>query len=250
MDISSYVLLSHEQALKRRLDVAANNIANMNTTGFRRERPVFREYVARDETPAARTIAQARTTSYVLDYGAMHDTVAGGFQSTGNPLDLMIDGPGYLAVEAPGGGTAYTRAGFIKINQDGELTTAGGLRLRGEGGAPIAVPIEQLDTLSIGPDGTVTAKDGPLGRIAVTVFDDERGVSPRGDGLMAATGGRELAAAETRFKTGGVEGSNVEAIVETTSMVDILRAYQSSMKMSQDIEDMRRRAIDRLGRIS
>jgi len=252
MDISSYVLLSHEQALKRRLDVAANNIANMNTAGFRRERPVFREYVARDESPAASApsaTANARTTSYVLDYGAMHDTASGSFQATGSALDLMIDGPGYLAVAAPGGGTAYTRAGFVRISQDGELTTAGGLPILGEGGTPITVPPEQLSTLSIGTDGTVTGKDGVLGRIAVTVFDDERGVSPRGDGLMAATGGRELGAAETTLRTGGIEGSNVEPIVETTAMVDILRAYQTSMKMSQDIEDMRRRAIDRLGKL-
>lgn len=185
----------------------------------------------------------------MLDYGTMHDTVAGGFQSTSNPLDVMIDGPGYLSVEAPGGGTAYTRAGFVKVNQDGELTTPAGLRILGEGGAPITVPQDQIGQVSIGADGTVSGIDGALGRIAVTVFDDERGVSPRGDGLMTATGGRELTAAETKFRTGGIEGSNVEPIVETTSMVEILRAYQSSMKMSQDLDDMRKRAIDRLSKM-
>jgi len=66
---------------------------------------------------------------------------------------------------------------------------------------------------------------------------------------MTATGGRELTAAETKLKTGGIEASNVEPIVETTQMVEILRAYQSSMKMSQDIDDLRRRAIDRLGKL-
>ena len=92
-------------------------------------------------------------------------------------------------------------------------------------------------------------KAGPVGRIAVTVFDDERGVTPRGDGLMTATGGRELAANETKLRTGGIEGSNVEPIVETTSMVDILRAYQTSRKISQDMDDMRKRAIDRLSKL-
>ena len=246
MDISSYVLLSQEQALRRRLDVAANNMANMSTVGFKRERPVFREYVEQ-QTEAA--VKDARKTSFVLDYGAMHDTAAGSFQSTGNPMDVMIDGPGYLSVEAPGGGTAFTRAGFVKLNEAGELTTAGGQRLLGEGGRPIAVAADQLATLSIGGDGSVMGKDGPIGRLTVTVFADERMVTPRGDGLMAGTGGRALTAAETKLKTGGIEASNVEPIVETTQMVEILRAYQSSMKMSQDIDDLRRRAIDRLGKL-
>ena len=246
MDISSYVLLSQEQALRRKLDVAANNMANMSTAGFKRERPVFREFV---EQSMENAVEQAKKTSFVLDYGAMHDTAAGSFQSTGNPMDVMIDGPGYLAVEAPDGGTAYTRAGFVKINQAGELTTAGGQRLLGEGGRPIAVPADQLATLTIGNDGTVATKDGPVGRLAVTVFDDERMVSPRGDGLMTASNGRELAAADTKLRSGGVEASNVEPIVETTQMVEILRAYQSSMKMSQDMDDLRRRAIDRLGKL-
>jgi flagellar basal-body rod protein FlgF len=245
MDISSYILLGQEQALRRRLDVAANNMANMNTAGFKRERPVFREFVERQQE-AAQDIA--RTTSYVLDFGAMHDTKPGAFQATANPLDVMIDGPGYLAVEAPDGGTAYTRAGFVKTNEAGELVTAGGQRLLGEGGQPITIPPEQMDTLSIGDDGTVSGKDGPLGRIAVTVFDDERAVTPRGDGLMTGANGRELSAADTKLKTGGVEGSNVEPIVETTAMVDILRAYQTSMKISQDMDDMRKRAIDRLSK--
>ncbi len=247
MDISSYVLLSHEQALRRRMDVTANNMANMNTAGFKRERPVFREYVERTESAP---IEAARNTAFVLDMGATHDTTAGAFQSTGNPLDVMIDGPGYLSVQAPGGGTAYTRAGFVRLNQAGELTTAGGQTLLGEGGRPVVVPPDQLDTLTIGADGSVMARDGALGRLTVTVFDDERGLTPRGDGMMTGAGGRELAAADTKLKSGGIEGSNVEPIVETTQMVDILRAYQTSMKMTQDMDDLRRRAIDRLGRSS
>lgn len=246
MDISSYVLLSQEQALRRKLDVAANNMANMSTAGFKRERPVFRDYVERSEESA---VPQARDTAFVLDYGAMHDTKAGAFQSTGNPLDFMIDGQGYVAVETPDGGTAYTRAGFVRVNEAGELTNAGGQRILGEGGKPIAVPPDQLGSLAIGEDGTVATAQGPVGRIAVTVFDDERVLTPAGDNLLKGTGGRELPAAETKLKSGGIEGSNVDPIVETTSMVEILRAYQSSMKIAQDMDDMRKRAIDRLSKL-
>lgn len=245
MDISSYVLLSQEQALRRRLDVTANNLANMNTVGFKREQPVFREYVEKTDS----AVKPAKQTSFVLDYGAVHDVTAGAFQVTGNPLDVMIDGPGYLAVEAPGGGTAYTRAGFVKVLETGELATSGGQRLLGEGGKPITVSPEDAGKLSIGSDGTVTGADGPIGRLTVTVFD-EANLDPRGDGMFNGTSGRELTAAETSLKTGGVEGSNVNAITETTDMIEILRAYQTSQHISDSMSDMRKQAIDKLGRVS
>jgi len=245
MDIASYVLLSHEQALRRRMDVTANNMANMSTVGFKREAPLFHDYM---ETTDAAPIPAAKQTAFVLDYGAVHDARAGAFQATGNPLDVMIDGPGYFAVEAPGGGTAYTRAGFIKVSRSGDLVTAGGQRILGEGGRPINVPREDAATLSIAEDGTVASSNGALGRIAVTAFADEGSVDPRGDGLMSGKNGRELAAAETKLRTGGVESSNVEPIVETTDMVEILRAYQMSQRMNESMADMRKRAIDTLGR--
>ena len=244
MDVSALVLLSHEQALRRKLDVAANNMANTSTAGFKREQPVFHEYL---EPDSGTTAPISGATAYVLDYGAVHDASAGAFTVTSNPLDVMIDGPGYLAVEAPGGEVAYTRAGYLKISPVGDLVTASGQRLLGEGGRPINVPADQAASLAIGADGTVSGRQGAIGRIVVTVFD-EAGVTPRGDGLMTATNGRVLGAPETRLKTGGIEGSNVQPIAETTAMVEILRAYQTSQRMTESMNDLRSRAIDRLAR--
>jgi flagellar basal-body rod protein FlgF len=247
MDVSAYVLLSHEQALRRRLDVAANNMANTSTVGFKREQPLFHEYVEKaDQAP----VDAAKNTSFVLDYGAVHDTAQGAFQATGNPLDVMIDGPGYLSVETPDGGVAYTRAGMLKVLENGDLAVSGGQRVLGEGGQPINVPEDQRAALAITKDGTLVGAGGAIGRLSVTVFDDERGVDPRGDGLMNGQGGRALAAAETRLKIGGLEGSNVQPIVETTAMVEILRSYQSSMRLSDSLNDMRKTAISRLGKIN
>lgn len=245
MDMSSFVLLSHEQALRRRLDVTSNNMANSSTIGFKREQPLFHEYV---ETAKDAPIEDARKTSFVLDFGAVHDAGQGAFQPTGNPLDLMIEGPGYLSAEAADGTTAYTRAGYLQVLESGDLATAGGQRVLDEAGRPINIPDNQRAGLAIAQDGTVSGPDGPLGRIAVTVLDESR-VAPRGDGMMAGTGGRVLAAGETRLKPGGVEASNVQPIVETTSMVEILRAYQTSVQMANSIDDMRKRAIDSLGRV-
>lgn len=245
MDISSYVLLSHEQALRRKLDVVANNMANVSTVGFRREQPVFHEMLKRGEDAMT---PDAKDAHFVLDYGAIHDTRAGAFHSTGNPLDVMVEGPGYLTVALPDGGTAYTRAGNLKVLDDGTLATAGGEPVRGEGGQPITIPPEQLGRIRIAPDGSVVGTDGPIGRVTVTVFDNEALVDPRGDGLMEAANGRVLTAAETKLRTGGLEASNVQPIVETTDMVEILRSYQTSQRMADSLNDMRKRAIERLGR--
>lgn len=246
MDVSSFVLLSHEQALRRRMDVVANNMANTSTAGFRREQPVFREFV---EQGAENAVDAARNVSFVLDYGAVHDTRAGAFQTTGNNLDVMIDGPGYLAVEAPGGGTAYTRGGSLKVLESGDLATSAGMRVLGENGQPINIPSDQAAGLRIDEDGTVMGLAGPLGRLSVTAFDNEATVTPRGDGMMSGEGGRVLAATETRLRSGGLEGSNVEPIVETTNMVEILRSYQTSQRMSEALNEMRKRAIERLSRL-
>ena len=244
MDISSYVLLSQETALRRRMDVAANNLANMNTVGFKREQPVFREYVEKTDS----AVKPAKQTSFVLDYGAVHDFSQGGFQATGNPLDLMIEGQGYFSVQASDGSTAYTRAGQLKMLPTGELATSSGNKVLGEGGKPITIPQEAANQVSIGKDGTVNGPGGPFGRVTVTQFD-EAGVDPRGDGLFSGTGGRELPSEQTHLVSGGLEGSNVNAIQETTDMVEILRADQTSQNLSQSMNDMRKSAIDRLSKV-
>ncbi|WP_159980761.1 MULTISPECIES: flagellar hook-basal body complex protein [unclassified Novosphingobium] len=247
MDVSSFVLLSHEQALRRQLDVAANNMANVSTTGYKREQALFHEYV---ENAQDAPVQDARKTSFVLDYGAVHDTAQGAFQSTGNALDVMIDGPGYLNVQLPDGSTAYTRAGFIKVLDTGELATSGGQRLLDENGRPITVPTDQLGSLTIAPDGSVMSGEEAVGRLAVTSFADENMLEARGDGVLTGSGGQMMTAAQTKLRSGGVEGSNVEAISETTHMVEILRSYQTSQRLSSDLADMRRNAIGRLSKLT
>lgn len=245
MDIPAYVLLSHEQALQRRMDVVANNLANVSTTGFKRELPRFEELV---RTSEGEVPGDLKPVSYVLDRGAVHDSRAGGFTATGNPLDVAIDGNGYFAVTLPDGAVAYTRAGNLELRDDGTLVTAAGLPLRGEGGAAIRVPPEAAGRIGILPDGTLAGPGGPFGRLSVTRFEDEATLTPRGDGLLdAGVPGRELAAADTKLRSGGLESSNVQPIVETTQMIEVLRAYQTSQHLSDAIGDLRKRALDRLG---
>lgn len=245
MDSASFVLLSQEQALRRRLDVVANNMANASTVGFKREQPQFHEFV--EQMPEA-DVPDARNTSYVLDYGTVHDVTQGSFQATGNPLDVMIEGSGYLSVEGENGQNFYTRAGALKISEAGQLVTAAGQRVLGEGGQPIQVPLDQAAALVIAADGSVSGPTGQLGRLTVTRFADEGSVKPVGNNLYSGQGGEVVPALEVRLRSGGLEASNVQPIAETATMIDVLRAYQTSMKLSESLNDLRQRAIDRLGR--
>jgi flagellar basal-body rod protein FlgF len=243
-DVSTYVLLSHQAALRRQLDVTANNMANSSTVGFKREQEVFREHVERVRRAP---IEDAKRLSFVLDYGQVHDSRAGAFQATGHPLDVMIDGPGYLSVEDASGATAYTRAGFITLLTNGELGTPSGAPLLDENGRHIAVSPEEQGSLAIAEDGTVSTSAGPIARLAVTQFDEMR-VNERGDGLLTGAGGRLLPAAETRLRSGGVEGSNVQPIIETTNMIEVLRAYQRTSEAAANIDTLRKLAISRLAK--
>lgn len=244
-DVSTFVLLSHEQALRRQLDIAASNMANVNTAGYKREQAQFREHVERTRHAP---VADARRTSFVLDRGVVHDARAGSFETSGNPLDVMVEGPGHLSVRTPEGGIAYTRAGQLRVREDGTLVTAAGRPVLGENGATITVPEDQIAGLAIAADGTIASATGTFGRLTVTVMDEMR-VSARGDGMSEGAGGRILARGDTHLRSGGFETSNVQPIVETTTMIGILRAYQSSMQMSADLDSLRRQAIDRLSRV-
>lgn len=251
MDIASFVLLSQEQALRRRLDVVANNMANSSTVGFRREDPLFHAFVEKGAEAAGPR--EASNTAFVLDYGTVHDLSPGAFQATANPLDVMIDGPGYLAVEGAGGATHYTRAGALRLLPSGELGTASGEKLLGEGGTPIQIPPDQIGSLAIAQDGTVSTAQGPLGRVSITRFANEGALSPIGSGLFAAgdaAAPEEVPAEATKLRTGGLEGSNVQPIAETTRMIEVLRSYQSSQRMNESMTEMRQRAIERLGRVN
>ncbi len=246
MDVSSYVLLSQEQALRRRLDVIANNMANMNTTGFRREMPVFQEYVENNPTPPAPGM---KSTSYVLDYGSMHDMSPGAYQPTGNPLDVMIEGQGYLTVEGPDGNPAYTRAGMLRVSSKGELETSAGRRLLGSTGQPIAIPAEQAGQIRIAKDGAVTGPQGELGRLSLATFPDESKLLPIGNNMFSAGGMTATAAPVIKLHAGGVEASNVQPLVETTQMIEVLRSYQNSQRAIQGIRDLRSKAIEKLGQL-
>ena len=245
MDVGSYILLSQQSALQRRMNITANNLANMTTTGFRREKPVFQSYLVDSQASES----PEKQVAFVLDWRTTHDLAPGGFQATGNPIDMMIEGEGWFSLQTSDG-VAYSRAGEARVDADGRIVNLSGLPFLDESGQPVILPPQDAARVQITGDGTVMGTTGEVGRIAITRFDNDGSLIPRGDGLMGGQGGRLLPPEQIRIRSGGVEGSNVQPVVETTAMVEILRSYQSSARMAESMDDLRRQAIDRLGRIS
>src|SRR4051812_39081362 len=161
MENALLVGLSRQAALQRGLDVIANNIANMNTSGFKADGVVFEEFMM----PAARGDGAAmrdRRVSFVADRATWHDMRPGTAEQTGNPLHVAIDGKAFLVVETPRG-ERYTRNGALAVNAQGELVTGDGRRVLGDDGPIVFQP--QDKAIAIGRDGTITAGDVNRGKL-------------------------------------------------------------------------------------
>jgi flagellar basal-body rod protein FlgF len=228
MDRMIYLSMSGAKAMLQRQDILAHNLANVSTNGFRAELAAFRAVPVRGDG--------ASTRVYALESTPGHSDAPGVVQSTGRALDVAVSGKSWLAVQGLDGTEAYTRAGALDIDAEGQLVTRGGLPVLGDGG-PISVPANaQID---IGADGTVSAKVGHnraqvLGRLKL-VTPEERLV--RGDdGLFRSPGGELDADPAARVQQGALEGSNVSAVETMVAMISAARQFEQQMKMLQTAE--------------
>ena len=244
-DTSLYVSLSHQVALERQLEVVANNIANMNTAGFRAERALFDDVMNR--------VGSADPVSFVIDRATYVDRKQGPLVGTGNQLDVAIRGHGWLAVDVDGE-VRYTRDGRLALSPDGSLVTTEGHMVLDEAGAPIQVPQEVAD-IAIANDGVLTiigdrpADERQIGKIALYQFENEQELQRLGDGLWA-TEAEALAAENSVLEQFMIEGSNVEPISEMTKLIDLSRAYQAAARSINDIHEQKKKSVETLGKIS
>ncbi len=212
----------------------ANNIANMSTTGFRREGTAFSEYV-RDVGPGEPSLSMANAT------GRLTALNQGALTQTGSPLDFAIEGPGFFLVETFDG-DRLTRAGNFTRSDAGDIVTPDGNRLLDDGGAPVAVPPEAA-ALSLGADGTLTADGQPVARIGLWVPADINALS-RQDGVLFRADGIEPLE-EGKILQGFIESSNVDPISEVTRMIEVQRNYELGQNFL-DKEDERIRSVLRI----
>lgn len=245
MENAGYIALSRQMTLRRELDIAANNLANVDTAGFKVEQLM----IATEEGPRARNLGVEGPGRFVLDTGLGRDFGQGVLRQTGATFDFGIEGEGFFTVGGPEG-ERYTRDGRFSVDAQGRLITAGGLPVLGEGGAEILVdPTKSAPSVSA--DGIISQDGERIGRLTAVRFEAPGVLSKDGDGLFFNSSNETPVAAEdARIRQGMVEGSNVQPIVEITNLIEISRAYERMARMIEQTNDLSRRSVERLGRVS
>lgn len=236
--------LSRQIALQRQMDVVANNMANINTTGFKSENILFEEYVM----PVARDQDFPRLDqplSYVQDWATTHDLSGGAMVQTGSELDVGLNGQGFFAIQTPSG-DRWTKSGSFELSANGTLVDLNGNPVLGEGG-PIQFGPEESGIL-IAADGSVSSSAGAKGRLRLVEFANPQELAREGSNLFS--GGAPVAATSTRVMQGFIEKSNVSGVSEMVEMIRVQRAYESAASLAQKQDELRRSAIQRLGDMS
>lgn len=237
--------LSRQVALARQMEVLANNVANINTTGFKAESLLFEEYVMPIAEYSAAPVPGDRDLSYTQDWATVHNFQPGAIVQTGNELDVALQGDGFIAILTPEG-ERWTRDGSLKINSTGLLVTDDGYQVMSEGGE---IRFEPNETdIRFNQDGSITTSAGLKGTLRIVEFDQPQQLAHEGGNLFS--GGEPLAAQSTQVMQGALERSNVSGVTEIANMIRVQRAYQSIASLLDQQNDLRRNAIRDLASLS
>ncbi len=242
MENSIYLALSRQMTLQTNMDIVANNIANMNTTGYRGQNLIFEEFISDPRHDAPDGVDDP--LSFVWNKGQYDDTSPGSVSVTGNSLDVSLDGPGFLGIQGPGGQINYTRAGDFQLSAEGILASSAGFAVAGAGGGNIVIPPGSSE-VKIDEKGVVSNQDGQLGQLMLVEFENLQKLEPLGDN-MYKTDAAPIPPANTRVKQGTLEGSNVNSVVEVTRMIETLRDFQATQNILKTENERLRGAIQKL----
>jgi flagellar basal-body rod protein FlgG len=245
------------EAQDARMRVIANNLANVGTTGFKRDRANFATLAYQDARVAGQQSSSETAYATGLNLGtgvAVQSTTRietqGSLNTTANPLDLALDGGGYFQVQLPGGQIGYTRAGNFSRSPEGQMVTAQGFAVM----PPFSIPEDAL-SVTIAADGTISAtaagdaEPAELGQLTIASFANPGGLQAAGDNFLLETGASGPAqigvAGEEgrgRIRQGMLEGSNVNIVEELVDMIECQRAYEINSKMISSVDEMLRNA--------
>ena len=246
MQNALFVGVSAQVALTRELDVIANNMANVSTTGFKARSARFQEYLM-PVASADSFSGSDRRISYVIDAGTPLDLTQGPVESDGNPMHVAVKGDAFLVVQTPQG-ERFSRNGAFEIDTAGNLVTSDGYQVQGDNG-PIAIS-QQETGLTIAPDGTVSTNLGVRGKIRLVAFDKPQALKSEGGNLFSSKDQPQPAGAAGRLEPGALERSNVRPVVEMTRLMDVNRTYSMVSSVISRLDELRGTAIRRLADVA
>jgi len=244
MNSGLYSALSGNIAAMKRMDIISNNLANVNTPGYKKDKMLFESMLAGAANPPA--VPQGATADPILQKESVYiDYGAGPVSQSGNPLDLAIDGDGFFMIQTPSG-TAYTRQGNFRLGADGTLVTSDGYPVMSQNG-PIRI---QGGTVEIDAKGVVMVDGSEFGAISVVDF-------PKPYALKKIASAQFLPAdpqvtpqpATGSVRQGQLEGSNVETITEMVQMIETSRYFDSCQRVIKGFDDMVGKAVNEMGRL-
>ncbi|MFT7234762.1 MAG: flagellar basal-body rod protein FlgF [Methylophagaceae bacterium] len=234
MDKMLYISMSTAQQTMRAQAANSNNLANINTTGFRADFEQFKSIPVFGEGLPSRVYSASERIATNFEQGTL--------QSTGRELDISIQGEGFIAVQGKDGREGYTRAGDLRVTSAGQLTTGTGLVVLGEGG-PIAIPA--AEKIEVGADGTISIRPigaaanllAQIGRIKLVKPDIDQ-IQKDGDGLIRLIDGSKAQPdASVTVASGTLESSNVSAVGALVNMISLQRQYEMQIKMMSTAQE-------------
>lgn len=234
MDNTNYIALSRQMALWKQMDIVSNNMANMNTSGYKQDDAIFTTFIS--QTPEAQGIGQV-PLYFTEDYGQWQDFSEGAINVTGNTFDLALKGDAFFCVETDQG-EMYTRKGQFSLDGNGMLVTNDGATVLGENGQPFFFAPGETE-ITISEAGDVLTENGAVGRLKLASFEyNQRLIKTAGTMFINPGDAQERAVGpEVAVQQGAVEKSNVDSVTEMTKLIHLQRSYEFVQQMIDEEHD-------------
>ncbi len=263
MQESLYIAASGGMIQQRKMETLANNLANVNTTGFKMDSLVFKEILPElnpglDFESSKQALQEPRYSSRSASYVGLTDFATnysqGGLTSTENPLDLALEGDGFFTVGTDEG-PRYTRKGNFHLDESNRIVSSAGMPLLSPEGQELVIP-PNSGKITIDPQGTITAGTSlrtiTIGQLDLVQFEDKNQLKKAGESLFRQVSGDPpvKSPTNTTVRQGFVESSNVNLVAEMTKMIQTVRAFESMQKLIQTIDDLNGQSINSIARVA
>lgn len=244
MDSPGYILISRLSLQERSTQALAHNIANVDTPGFRAMRPVFGQVMV--NVRGAGALPGDGTMSFPQDRATWRDMAPGSLQTTGNPLDVAIDGEGFFTLETPKG-ERYTRAGRFSIGANGRLVDQEGNAVLDSRGRPISFAAQDT-RIEITKSGVIHSENGEIARLRLVRFEKPQNLEAEGNRLFDAKNEAPVPVDAPKVLQGALEGSNVSPVLEITRLTAEMREFQYASMFTEREGERITNAVERIMR--